>query len=122
MTHDDGSTRSVRVRVALPGTGTATTLPSVLVSVEDVSRADAPAVRVGERLLRDVHVPAQGTVLEVDVPATAGPDPRRRFTVRVRAGADPDARAFAPGDLVSTTSVPVLLDGSDDVEVDVRPV
>ncbi|GCD21642.1 hypothetical protein ACFO3K_08070 [Cellulomonas algicola] len=122
MTPDDDPAASVRVRVALPGTGAPTTLPSLLVSVEDVSRADAPAVRVGERLLRDVDVPAEGTVLEVDVPAAAGPDPRRRFTVRVRAGADPDARAFTPGDLVSTTSVPVLLDGTDDVEVAVRPV
>lgn len=122
MTRDHDGPTAVRVRVALPGTGSATTLASVLVAVEDVSRADAPAVRVGERLLRDVDVPPEGVVLEVDVPVTAGPDPRRRFTVRVRAGADAGARAFAPGDLVSTTSVPVRLDGTDDVQVNVRPV
>lgn len=112
----------MHVRVALPGTGVATTLPSLVVAVEDVSRADAPAVRLGERVLPDVDVPAEGTVVEVDVRVATGPDPRRRFVVRARAGTDAGARAFAPGDLVSTTSVPVLLDGADDVDVTLRPV
>lgn len=117
----DGGAR-VRVRVTLPGTGQATSIPSVLVTVEDVTHADARAERVGERLLRDVDVPPAGTALDVDVPTTTGPDPRRRFVVRARAGADADARAFAPGDLVSVTAVPVRLDGTDDVELALRPV
>lgn len=112
----------VHVRVDVPGTGAARTLPELLVAVEDVTRADAPARRVAEHVLRDVDVPPDGRHVEVDVTVTDPPDDRRRLVVRVRAGDDPRARTFTRGDLVSTTAVPVRLDGTDDVAVTLRTV
>ncbi|GEM_PF-3392590 len=118
----DEVTASVRVRLRAPATGDERTLSEVVVAVEDVSRADAPSRQVGRTVLRDVTLPVEGLDVEVEVAVPLGPDPTRRFVVRARAGADAGARTFAPYDLVSTVATPVVLDGTDDVEVTLRPV
>ncbi|AEE46113.1 hypothetical protein [Cellulomonas fimi] len=116
-----GGDRHVRVVLRVhPPTGDA--LPDVVVAVDDVTRADAPARRVAATRLRDVVVPGEGIVVQVTVPAGAGAAVRgRRYTVRARAGADADAGTFAPADLLST-GVPVTLDGTDDVTLELRPL
>lgn len=110
--------RHVRVLLRVdPPTGAP--LPDVVVAVDDVSRADAPARRVAATRLRDVVVPPEGLVVDVTVPEAL--PPARRFTVRARAGTDADARTFAPGDLLSA-GVAVDLDGTDDVPLALRPL
>jgi hypothetical protein len=108
--------RTLRARLVFPPTGVARVLPEVTVRIEDVSLADAAASRVSEALLTGVAIPAEGTVLEVAVPA-GDPEPGRRYTVRAHGGQGPD---IADGDFLTTRSVPVSLDDEETVDVPLR--
>lgn len=105
---------------------TASALPevaaSVVVRIEDVSRADVPSVLIAEKRLSGVLL-ARGEVLpfELEVPENAV-DPRHSYSVSVHvdiAGSGEVER----GDLVSTQSHPVLTRGAGlRVRVPVRRV
>ena len=99
----------VVAHIQLPTDGVPDRVPSIRVVIEDVSRADAPAQVVAERLLDDVPlrgVAALDVVVEVD-----SVDPRQRYACRVHADLDGTGRVSS-GDLLSTQSHPVLTQGA----------
>lgn len=115
-------TRKVRGTVVLPDDVPSTGSAELVVRVEDVSRADAPSVVIGETRLEDVPLEPGGTLpFEVDVAAdvvehghsyaiSAHLDLSRSGTVEI-------------GDYVSTQSNPVLTYGyGDEAVVAVRRV
>ncbi|WP_193315345.1 YbaY family lipoprotein [Nostocoides sp. F2B08] len=88
-----------------------------VVTVEDVSRADAPSVVVGETLLEEVD-PGTPTMTEVEVGEV---DPGADLVVRVHVADRSRAeRQIEIGDLVTTESYPVLTRGRGSSVV-VRP-
>lgn len=98
---------TVRGSLELPA-GAPATAAAVRVRVEDVSRADAGAVVVGEQVLRDVSL--AGLRFEV---AVADVDPSARYTVRVHVDLTGSGTLDA-GDLLTTQHVPVLTGGAPD--------
>ncbi len=96
---------------------------AVVVRVQDVSRADAPSVTVGEQGYDDVELPDPDGGLEFDVAVPTGLVERgRRYTVRAHvdvAGTGDVTR----GDYVSTASYPVLTTGAaEPVVIQLRKV
>jgi uncharacterized lipoprotein YbaY len=81
---------------------------AVRVRVEDVTRADAGSVVVGERVFRDVSLRG----LEFEVPV-AEVDPSARYVVRVHVDLA-GTGVLSSGDLLTTQSVPVLTRGAPD--------
>lgn len=88
-----------------------------MVTVEDVSKVDAPSVVVGETVLEDLDTSGP-TVAEVEVgDVDAGCDLVVRVHVADRSRAD---RQTEVGDLLTTEAYPVLTRGHGDSVV-VRP-
>lgn len=90
----------VRGSLAVPE-GAPDAATTVRIQVEDVTRADASSIVVGERVLHDVSL----RELRFDVPVDTV-DPRARYTVRVR------AELPGGGVLLTTQRVPVLTHGA----------
>ncbi len=109
------SMRFVRGRVRMPQGGLPAEAASILVAVEDVSRADAPSVVVGEQHLRHVRLTGQDVPFEVEVPGELVQE-RARYTVRVHVDVT-GTGIIERGDLVSTQSHPVLTGGNPDEAV-----
>ena len=107
---------SVVVTEALPDGAT-----TARVLIEDVSRLDAPAVRVAES-----SQPLPGPLAAGDrfTAELVVPDVDERATYSVRAHVDVSGSGeLSHGDQITTRSYPVLTRGApDDVEVDVVPI
>ena len=103
-------TRTVRGEIALPTSGPLGTSADVIVQVEDVSRADAPSIVVGEQRQHGVFLHG-GAVLPfaVEIPARFI-DERRSYSVRVHINMSGSGNVEV-GDLVSTQTYPVLTRG-----------
>jgi putative lipoprotein len=110
-----GPVRHVRGRIRLPAGALPAEAASILVAVEDVSRADAPSVAVGEQRLEHVPLGSEDIAFEVEVPGERVQD-RARYTVRVHVDVT-GTGIVERGDLVSTQSHPVLTEGSPDETV-----
>jgi uncharacterized lipoprotein YbaY len=91
----------------------------VVARVEDVSRADAPAITVAEQVQERVALPQredESLSFAIRIP-TSSIDPRRRYTVRVHVDVT-GTGSTTRGDFVSTRSYPVLPEqGETAVEV-----
>ena len=93
------------------------TAAAVRIRVEDVTRADAGSVIIGEQVLHDVSLPG----LRFEVPVT-GIDPNARYTVRIHVDIA-GTGTLSTGDLLTTQHVPVLTRGAPDtVIVPVTPL
>lgn len=114
--------RIVRGEIVLPSAGLPEKAAEVIVRVEDVSRADAPAVTVAEQRLGEVDL-ADGDAIPfaIEVPAGALRD---RAIYAVSAHVDVSGTGQVErGDLVSVESHPVLTRGfPDTARVRVRRV
>lgn len=112
----------VRGEIVLPSTGVGATSADVIVQVEDISRADAPSIVVGEQRQRGVSL-HEGAVLPFVVEIPAGLiDGRRSYSVRVHVDVS-GSGAVRAGDLVSTQTYPVLTRGHGaEARITVRPV
>ena len=113
-------TRHVRGRILLPQGELPPEAFSIVVTVEDVSRADAPSTVVAEQRLE--HVPLGGDIaFAVEVPGELVEE-RARYTVRVHVDVT-GTGIVERGDLVSTQSHPVLTGGNpDEASVPVKVV
>ena len=112
----------VRGEVVLPMEGVPAEPADIAVYVEDVSRADAPAVVVGEQRQTDVSLrPGASLPFEIEIPADRI-DERRAYSVRAHVDHS-QSGDVTKGDFVSTQSYPVLTRGYGTVvRVDVRRV
>jgi putative lipoprotein len=117
-----GETRKIRVEIVAPSFGSTVEAAEVVAQVEDVSRADAPSVVVAEERLQDVKVePGAVISFEIDVPAELV-DSKSSYSVRVHVDVAGTGEVEV-GDLVSTTSNPVLTRGhGDEARVEVQLV
>jgi putative lipoprotein len=114
-------TRKVTGEIVLPSGELPPGAVTVRAKVEDVSRADAPSVVVGEQV-QTLHL-AAGTVLPfaIDVPEDAV-DERHRYSVSVHVDASGSGR-LEQGDLLTTQSYPVMTGGHPtQVRVQVRRI
>lgn len=86
----------------------------IAISVQDVSRADAPAVEVASVIIpAGATRPAPGAAVPFSIPV-ATYDARLTYAVRAHVDRDGNGRVSA-GDLVSTTHIPVLTRGAGTV-------
>ncbi|MFJ5307123.1 YbaY family lipoprotein [Streptomyces sp. NPDC088350] len=110
--------RNVEIAVSLaPGTPLPDATVTLRARIEEVTAVDAPSRVVSRTVAHDVDLTGT-TRLRLAVPS---PDPGARYTVRVHADVD-GSGTIAPGDLVSTSSHPVLTQGQPDTaEVELRP-
>ncbi len=110
----------VQAVVRFPATGELREISTLTVAIDDVSRADAAAVRVASTQLGELTIPADGAEvavdLDVDDPVESLSDRRRTYTVSAHASQSGGER-FAPGDFLTTTHNPVSLTGDEQVEV-----
>ncbi len=112
----------VRGEIVLPATGAPATAANVIVRVEDISRADAPTVIVGEQRQSDVSL-SPGTALPfaVEIPGERV-DSRRMYSVSVHIDVSGSGE-IERGDLISTQIYPVLTRGhGDEARVQVKRV
>lgn len=119
---EPGGKRVVHGEILLPAEGVPDRAASVVVQVEDVSRADAPSQVIAERRLDGVLLRA-GEVLpfEIEVPASLI-DERRSYSVAAHLGVSLSDHVEV-GDLITTQSHPVLTQGhSDQARIAVRRV
>ncbi len=95
---------------------------TIVVRLEDVSFADAPATIISSVTVPDVTIPqAGGESVAFSLPVDSF-DPRARYTVRVHVDRDGDGEV-SKGDLISTSHIPVLTQGgSTTVQVPVELV
>jgi uncharacterized lipoprotein YbaY len=114
--------RTVRGEIVLPVTGVTAQRGDVIVTVEDVSRADAPAQVVAQTRQPGVALGGGATLpFEVEVPASLI-DERRSYAVRVHIDTTGSGQVER-GDLISTESYPILTRSyGTDVRIRVRPV
>lgn len=82
---------------------------TIYARIEDVSRADAPAILLSSVTLADVPVPPPGDQMPFSIPV-GDYDPRLSYSVRVHVDRDGDG-AVSSGDLVSTSHHAVLTRG-----------
>ncbi len=117
-----GETRKIRVEVVAPPLGSTVEAAEVVAQVEDVSRADAPSQVIAEERHKDVKVePGAVIPLEIEVPAELV-DEGASYSIRVHVDVGGTGEVEM-GDLVSTTSNPVLTRGhGDEARVDVKVV
>jgi uncharacterized lipoprotein YbaY len=116
------TTRIVRGEVVVPPFVRPAEAAELVVQVEDVSRADAPSIVVGEQRRPAVRLEG-GAVLPfvVEVPASLV-DARHSYSVRAHIDMSGSGEVEV-GDLVSTRSYPVLTRGyGDEAVVDVQLV
>ncbi len=94
----------------------------LIVQVEDVSRADAPSVVVGEKRLSRVRLqPGAALRFEIEIPEDAV-DPSRSYSVRAHVDVSGSGEVET-NDLVTTQSYPVLTRGhGDSVKLQVKKV
>ncbi|MCI0636571.1 MAG: YbaY family lipoprotein [Actinobacteria bacterium] len=116
------STWVVRGEVVLPQVTLPAEAAELVVQVEDVSRADAPSIVVGEQRLLGVQLYG-GAVLPFEIEVPAGlVDERHSYSVRAHVDISGSGEVDV-GDLVSTQSYPVLTRGyGDEAVVEVRLV
>jgi putative lipoprotein len=113
---------TVRGHIILPTDGAPPQAADVIIQVEDISRADAPSMIIGEQHQTNVSLHA-GAVLPfcIEVPAEQV-DKRRSYSVRVHVDVAGSGQVKV-GDLVSTQTYPVLTHGyGDEVQIGVRRV
>jgi putative lipoprotein len=107
---EDAPTRAVRGEILIPDDVEPTEAAFILVEIEDVSRADAPSIVVGEQRRERVGIrPGAHVPFEVQVPDRLINE-SASYSVRVHidvAGSGEVER----GDMVSTQSHPVLTRG-----------
>ena len=108
----------LRVSVRVPGDEPMPSRGTVRVSVEDVSRADAPAPQLAAAAFPSAR-PAAGMLGPFEL--TAELLPGAHYAVRVHLDRSGDGR-IAAGDLVSVARQPVEAAGEVELEVPVRPV
>lgn len=115
-------TRRVSGEILLPAGVVPERARAVIVQVEDVSRADAPSVVVGEIRRANSSLRAGASLpFEVDVPEEAI-DEQHSYSVRVHVDVSGSGEV-EPGDLISTQSYPVLTRGhGTDARVRVRQI
>ena len=105
------STRTVSGDVVLPA-GNYTVAPAlVLVQVEDISRADAPAVVIGEFRQRKTDLKGGDAIPFTVAVQDAAVDERHLYSVRAHVNVG-DEGSVKRGDFVSTRTYPVLTRGS----------
>ncbi len=82
----------------------------VVVRVEDVSRADAPSVTVGQNVLEQVQLPPGEAPLpfEIRLPRSAI-DPKKHYSLRIHVDVN-GSGAVTSGDFMSTTAYPLAFD------------
>ena len=104
------NTRTINGEIVLPAKGVPAQTAAVSVYVEDVSRADAPSVVIGEQRQKGLSLKPELVIpVAVEVPEDLI-DERHSYSVRVHidtSGSD-DVKV---GDFVSTVSYPVLTRG-----------
>ncbi|TCC26932.1 YbaY family lipoprotein [Kribbella speibonae] len=109
-------------RIVFPSGDRPAEASRVVARVEEVSRADAPAVIVAEQVQEHVALPRdeRGSLpFAIDVRSTSI-DPRLRYSVRVHVDVSGTA-SVTPEDFISTTSYPVEFDAGE-LAVEVRRV
>jgi putative lipoprotein len=119
---DPAGKRIVRGEVALPpGTGPLAAA-QVVVRVEDVSRADAPSVVIGEQRFTGTDVAEADRIpFAVEIPADLI-DERATYAVSVHVDVSGSGKVER-GDLITTQSYPVLTRGyPDQANVQVRKI
>ena len=118
----DARKRVVRGEVSIPADAEPVDKANVVVQVEDVSRADAPSIVVGEQRQQAVQLDSGGVIpFWVEIPAELI-DPVASYSIRVHIDRSGSGTVDV-GDLVTTQSYPVLTHGySDDANVSVRQV
>src|SRR5512138_55033 len=114
--------RVIHGQLVLPKSELPSEAASVLVQIEDVSRADAPSGVVAEQRLPGVRLQPGGVIgFSIEVPNDRI-NPRSRYSVRAHVDVSGSGEVER-GDLVSTQSHPVLSPGTtDDVAIPVRKV
>ena len=116
-----GHVRHVRGRIVLLWDELPHEAASIVVAVEDVSRADAPSTVVAEQHLEHVSLGEGEVTFAVEVPS-GRIEARARYTVRVHVDVT-GTGIVERGDLVSTQSHPVLTGGyPDEASVPVKLV
>ena len=117
-----GEKNTVRGQVVLPNVPLPNQTADLIVEVEDVSRADAPAQVVGEQRLLGVSVRAgQVFPFAIEIPSDRI-DPSHSYSVRVHIDMTGSGKV-EPGDLITTQSYPVLTQGyGSEANVTVKPV
>ena len=107
---DVGKTSTVRGQVILPSVEFATERGDLIVQVEDVSRADAPSVVIGEHRQAAVPLRAGASIpFTIDIPAGLV-DPRHDYSIRAHIDVSGSGKVEV-GDLITTQSIPVLTRG-----------
>jgi putative lipoprotein len=107
---DTEKARTIRGVIILPNDDLSAETADLIVQVEDVSRADAPSVVIGEQRQSGVSLRA-GAVLPFAIEVPAGLiDERHSYSVRVHINVSGSGEVDV-GDLVSTQSYPVLTRG-----------
>ena len=102
--------RIVRGEIMLPPGELPSQAAEVAVYVEDVSRADAPSLVIGEQRQQGVSLSAGGVLhFEVQLPSVLI-DERRTYAVRAHVDMSGSGEVKV-GDLVSTETYPVLTRG-----------
>ena len=113
---------TVRGQVVLPDIELAAQTADLIIQVEDVSRADAPSIVVGEQRIPHVLVHA-GMVLPFTVEIPAGRIvPNHSYSVKVHVDISGSSK-IETGDLITMQSYPVLTQGyGNEANVSVKPV
>jgi putative lipoprotein len=100
-------TRTVHGEIILPSADIPTQIADLVVQVENVSRADAPSVVIGEQRQSSISLPSGAALpFAVEVPAELV-DERDCYSVRVHIDVSGSGEVEV-GDLVTTQSYPVL--------------
>lgn len=117
-----GEMRTIRVEVVAPPLASSVEAAEVVAQVEDVSRADAPSQVIAEERHQGVKVePGAVIPFEIQVPAELV-DEGSSYSVRVHVDVAGTGEVEV-GDLVSTSSHPVLTRGhGDEARVEVQAV
>ncbi len=120
---DTEATHVVRGEILIPPDVAPADAAELVVQVEDVSRADAPSLVIGEQRHQRVRLRAAVALpFEVEVPARLV-HAKGSYSARVHVDMSGSGTVDV-GDLISTQSYPVLTRGSgdDEVRVSIRVV
>ena len=105
--------RTVTGEIVLPPGDYPAPAAELVVQVEDISRADAPSVMIGEFRRRNVPLRGGETIrFRIEIPADRI-DERRLYSVRAHADMSGSGHV-KKGDLLTTRSYPVLTHGHGD--------
>lgn len=119
---ESSTPRVVRGSIRLPSKMPPGIAAQIVVRVEDVSRADAPSIVIGEQRLATVSICGGDSVpFAIQVPAERIDD-RGSYSVSAHIDLGGSGQVET-GDFISTQTYPVLSrQYPDDVDVEVRPV